>query len=546
MRISHDIDPQTWPELWRAAYRVLETEISESQLRAWIQPLEFKESRHGTNEQLEIFFEAPNDFSASWVRDRFKSHLQKAFGQITGQPCEVAILAKNGQVFEANTESSPPTSSRESNYLDNVSSSRDENVRPTFLAQEFLTPSQPIGERTHPAVENTSRMNPLAINPFDDHHDETPPYTGGVSGTIEPGDELISNPTITMSAPQEKARIIDSKLNPLYTFENFVVGASNEFAHASALAVAEHPAKQYNPFFIYSPPGLGKTHLLHAIGNHYLKRSANARVAYLSAEQFTNELVEAILRHKMDQFRSKFRNSFDLLLIDDIQFIVGKDRTEEEFFHTFNTLHSSKRQIVITSDRPPKEIEGLQERIRTRFEWGLLADIQPPEIETRIAVLKAKAERDDIYLTDEVATFLATYVKSNMRELEGTLVKMQAQASLSGAEISIEMAKAQLKNIVPEESNHYTAETILAAVAKFFDIKMSDFKSNTRARNISFPRQIAMYLIRKYTGMGYKEISAYFGGKNHSTIIYSCTKTEQSLDTDSEIRAAVEGIQNLL
>jgi chromosomal replication initiator protein len=331
-----------------------------------------------------------------------------------------------------------------------------------------------------------------------------------------------------------------------YTFENFVVGASNQFAHATAVAVADHPARQYNPLFLYSPPGLGKTHLLHAIGNRLMARNPNARVAYLSAEKFVNELIDALQHRRMPQFRAKYRDSFDMILIDDIQFIAGKNTSEEEFFHTFNALHSSKRQIVVSSDRPPKEIVNLEERVRTRFEWGLVADISPPEIETRIAILKTKAERDDIYLPDDVATFLATYIKSNVRELEGVLIRLQAQASLSGAEISLEMAKHELRNRVPDEGSNFTIDSIQNAVAKHFQLKVQELKATTRIRTVALPRQIAMYLIRKYTGMGFKEIGQYFGGKDHTTILHACHKIEAELDTDPVIREAVESIQNLL
>lgn len=344
----------------------------------------------------------------------------------------------------------------------------------------------------------------------------------------------------SVSAPQEGI------LDPKYTFDSFVVGNSNQFAHASAVAVAEHPARQYNPLFLYSHPGLGKTHLLHAIGNHVQKKNPGSRVAYLSAERFMNELIESIQHNRMSQFRTKYRDSYDLILIDDIQFIAGKAKTEEEFFHTFNALHSSKRQIVVTSDRPPKEIEGLEERIRTRFEWGLVADISPPEIETRIAILKAKAERDDIYLPDDVSTFLATHIKTNVRELEGFLIRLQAQSSLTGAEISLEMAKQELKMFVPEEGSHVTVEAIQVSVAKHFHLKMQDLKSATRARTVALPRQIAMYLIRKYTGMGFKEIGQYFGGKDHSTILHACQKIEKGLESDASIQKSVEDIQNLL
>jgi chromosomal replication initiator protein len=359
-----------------------------------------------------------------------------------------------------------------------------------------------------------------------------------------------SSPSYTNSAPPSvvvnATRSGNDHPDSRYTFDSFVVGASNQFAHAIAVAVAEQAERQYNPLFLYSPPGLGKTHLLHAIGNRLLAQNPNARVAYLSAEKFVNELIDALQHRRMPQFRAKYRDSFDMILIDDIQFIAGKNTSEEEFFHTFNALYSSKRQIVVSSDRPPKEIEGLEERVRTRFEWGLVADISPPEIETRIAILKAKAERDDIYLPDDVATFLASYIKSNVRELEGVLIRLQAQASLTGAEISLEMAKHELRTAVPDESSNFTIESIQQAVAKHYHLKVQDLKANTRIRTIALPRQIAMYLIRKYTGLGFKEIGNYFGGKDHTTILHACSKIEHGIDHDTVIREAVESIQNLL
>lgn len=352
-----------------------------------------------------------------------------------------------------------------------------------------------------------------------------------------------SGPTITSPRSSRPSHDLP---DPRYVFDGFVVGASNQFAHASAVAVAEQPARQYNPLFLYSPPGLGKTHLLHAIGNRLIAQNPDARVAYISAEKFVNELIDSLQHRRMPQFRAKYRDSYDMILIDDIQFIAGKSTSEEEFFHTFNALHSSKRQIVVSSDRSPKEIEGLEERVRTRFEWGLVADICPPEIETRIAILKAKAERDDIYLPDDVATFLASYIKSNVRELEGVLIRLQAQASLSGAEISLEMAKHELKAAVPTEGSNFTIESIQNAVVRHYNLKLLDLKAPSRARAIALPRQIAMYLIRKYTGLGFKEIGLYFGGKDHTTILHACSKIEAGLEGDHSIREAVESIQNLL
>jgi chromosomal replication initiator protein len=369
-----------------------------------------------------------------------------------------------------------------------------------------------------------------------------PQQVSAASAFVEP--LMHSNAGVVLQAGARMPQ--DFRFDSRYTFENFVVGASNQFAHASAVAVAEQPAKQYNPLFLYSPPGLGKTHLLNAIANHLLQANPQARVAYLSAEKFVNELIDSLQHRRMPEFRKKYRDTFDMILIDDIQFIATKKTSEEEFFHTFNALHSSKRQIVVASDRHPKEIEGLEERIRTRFEWGLIADITPPEIETRIAILKAKAERDDIYLPDDVATFLASYIKSNVRELEGVLIRLQAHASLTGAEISLEMAKHELRASIPEEGSHFTTEAIQNAVAKHFHIKVQELKNTSRAKAVSLPRHIAMFLIRKYTGMGFKEIGQCFGGKDHTTVMHGCTKIEQQIETNREIRDAVESIQNSL
>jgi len=357
--------------------------------------------------------------------------------------------------------------------------------------------------------------------------------------------------SLPQSFPAMDAEVFPSnrsspQIDPTHTFDTYVVGASNQFAHASAIAVAEKPAQEYNPLFLYSPPGLGKTHLLHAIANHFRSRNPQAKIAYLSAEQFVNEMVEALKTQQMTRFRNKYRNSFDMILIDDIQFLAGKERSEEEFFHTFNALHSSKRQIVVTSDRPPKEIEKLEERVKTRFLCGLVSDIQAPEIETRIAILKQKAERDDVYLPDEVATFLATHIKSNVRELEGTLIKLKAQASLTGAEISLEMAQKELRISDEQLTPALTVETIQAAVARHYQLKIHDLKGASRARSVARPRQIAIYLTRKYTELGLKEIGAHFGGRDHSTVLHACETIETGLEADPSIREAVEGIQNLL
>jgi chromosomal replication initiator protein len=497
MRTTLNIDTQEWPELWQAAYRILEQTVVPGQLQAWIQPLELVNTERSEG-GLKVHLAAANDFSANWVRDYYRKAIEDAFAQVTGSSCELILTVKEDAGHDASVASSSIS------YEDSI---------PEY-SQDVRMGASGV----------SSTPNPISIS-------NTP------SGVLVSGGH---------SAASSSSSARELSMETRYTFESFVVGASNQFAHASAVAVAEQPGRQYNPLFLYSPPGLGKTHLLHAIGNHFLSNNPNGRVLYCSAERFVNELVESVQKGKMSQFRAKYRDSYDLLLIDDIQFIAKKTASEEEFFHTFNALHSSKRQIVVTSDRPPKEIDGLEERVRTRFEWGLIADICPPEIETRIAILKAKAERDDIYLPDDVATFLASYIKTNVRELEGVLIRLQAQASLTGAEISLEMAKQELKTAIPEEGSHFTIESIQNAVAKHFHIKLQDLKSSSRARPVALPRQIAMFLVRKYTGLGYKEIGMYFGGKDHSTVMHGCKKIEEEFESDPAVHESVESIQNLL
>jgi len=333
---------------------------------------------------------------------------------------------------------------------------------------------------------------------------------------------------------------IGDPLNQNYSFENFVVGNSNQFAHAASLAVATNPAKAYNPLFIYGGVGLGKTHLLNAIGNFITNKSI--QICYVSSENFMNELINSIRYDKMVIFREKFRG-IEVLLIDDIQFIAGKERTQEEFFHTFNSLYESQKQIVVTSDKFPKEIPYLEERLRSRFEWGLIADIQPPEIETKIAILKNKAYSNNIPLPDDVAFFLAENIKSNIRELEGSLIRIGAFASLTESEINLNIAKEVLKEIILNKKKEVSIDTIQKAVASFFKIKVSDLNSNKKLKIFTLPRQVAMYLSRKLTNLSFPEIGISFGGKDHSTVIYSVNKINKQIESDSFIKEAVNSIK---
>jgi len=335
---------------------------------------------------------------------------------------------------------------------------------------------------------------------------------------------------------QEKTNLLHDKK---YTFNSFVVGPSNQFAHASAKAVSEAPGRAYNPLFIYSGVGLGKTHLVNAIGHFVQSKAPRARVAYLSSEQFTNELISHLSHKTMDAFRLKYRN-MDILIIDDIQFMAGKERTQEEFFHTFNTLYEAEKQIVLTSDRQPKEIPDIEERLRSRFEAGLIADIQPPDLETRIAILKKKADLQHIRLPDAVAEYLATILKNNIRELEGGLMRLGAIASLTNTDITVDLAKSEMKHLANLREKVITNELIQKIVAESFGVKPSDLKSKRRTRTVVLPRQVAMYLCRQLAGSSLPDIGNFFGGKDHSTVIHSCKVIEEKREKDPELKARIE------
>lgn len=339
---------------------------------------------------------------------------------------------------------------------------------------------------------------------------------------------------------------INHSLNPHYSFERFVVGPCNQFAHAASVAVAEQPAKNYNPLFIYGEVGLGKTHLLNAIGFHALSLHKDMNVVYVSAEEFMNELINSIRYDRMPKFREKYRN-IDCLLIDDIQFMAGKERTQEEFFHTFNTLHDSGKQIVVTSDKFPKDIPNLESRLRSRFEWGLIADIQPPEIETKIAIIEKKAQENNVVLPHNVAYYVASHVESNIRELEGYLIRISAFSSLTGKEIDMNLTKEVLKKILKRnEKEDVTIEEILKTVAGKLNIKLSDIKSQKKNKNLVLSRQIAMYLSRKMTASSFPDIGEKIGGRDHSTVIYANNKMKKALEEDTNLKNIIQGIEETL
>src|SRR5262244_195884 len=346
--------------------------------------------------------------------------------------------------------------------------------------------------------------------------------------------------------PDRRLRAVHAALNPKYTFANFVVGASNQFAHAASKAVATQPGDHYNPLFIYGGVGLGKTHLVNAIGHQILERQILVRIAYLSSEAFMNDLIASLRRDRMSDFKERFRR-VDVLILDDVQLLAGRERTQEEFFHTFNTLYDHRRQIVLTSDKVPKEIPDLEERLRNRFEWGLIADIQPPDVETRVAILEKKAELEGIELPQEVAIFIATNIDSNVRELEGSLTRLGAFASLNKCPITVDFAREVLQSVLRDRGDRIiTIESIQKAVCEFFSIRPNDLRSKKRTRTVALPRQVAMYLCRRHTNASFPVIGDRFGGRDHSTVIHAAQVIERRVREDPTFRATVERLERLL
>ena len=336
-----------------------------------------------------------------------------------------------------------------------------------------------------------------------------------------------------------------STLNPKYTFDTFVVGNNNRFAHAAALAVGNEPAKSYNPLFLYGGVGLGKTHLMHAIGNRILENKKNANVLYVTSEKFTNQLINAIKDNKNEFFRNKYRN-IDVLLIDDIQFIARKERVQEEFFHTFNTLYEEGKQIILSSDKPPRDIQFLEDRLKSRFEWGLLADISCPDYETRLAILRKKAQDENIIIDDVILSDIANKIDSNIRELEGVFNKIVARASLTHSPITIELAEMIINEFISESEKVISAEFIQETVAKYFSIDKNDLAGNKRSNDIAFPRQIAMYLCREVANMSYPQIGVDFGGRDHSTVMHACKKIEKEVKEKLNTKLIVDSVKNII
>lgn len=358
-------------------------------------------------------------------------------------------------------------------------------------------------------------------------------------------DEVTEDKNVVLNQPNTNSSYPNSTLNPKYTFDTFVVGNNNRFAHAAALAVAEAPATAYNPLFIYGGVGLGKTHLMHAIANEILINNRNANILYVTSEKFTNQLINAIKDNKNEMFRNKYRN-IDVLLIDDIQFIAGKERIQEEFFHTFNTLHESGKQIIISSDRPPKDINLLEDRLKSRFEWGLIADISNPDYETRLAILRKKAQLDNIIIDDDVLVNIATHIDTNIRELEGALNKLIAYSTLSNSPITIELSNKAISDVVSHHNKVLSIEYIQEVCAKYFNVTVEDLKGSRRSADIAFARQVAMYFCRDVANLSTPKIGLAFGKRDHSTVMHGCNKIANEIKENTNTKLIVETVKNSL
>ncbi len=372
--------------------------------------------------------------------------------------------------------------------------------------------------------------------------------SGGTAGSTKPTTQTRPASISTNRVEEMTARptIRETPFNPNNTFDTYVVGNNNNFAHAAASAVAQAPGKSYNPLFLYGGVGLGKTHLLHAIGQHVLAHRRNVKVTYVSSEKFTNEYIDGIQNNSLAKFRKKYRQS-DLLLIDDVQFLAGKERIQEEFFHTFNALHEAHRQIVLTCDRPASELQNLEQRLISRFEWGLVTDLQPPEVETRIAILRKKAQSLEVRIPDDIINFIATRIRANIRRLEGALVRVASYAALTGKTLNAEIAEGLLRDILSEEGRLVISiEAIQKKVAEHYDIRLADMTSKRRPENIAFPRQVAMFLSRQLTGNSLTTIGETFGGRDHGTVMHACRLIKDRMEVDASVRQTVNFLERQL
>ncbi|MEA4882774.1 MAG: chromosomal replication initiator protein DnaA [Clostridia bacterium] len=512
--------PDDLNAVWTDVLRVLENELSRPSFDAWLRsstPLSLSDDT--------LVVEVPHEFARDWLESRYSALLSEVLRSLSGRDIRIRFVARRGSNQSSETNREKQTFGNES------AGAGYENSPAVHTAPEGFSGTS--GASSADSYSGSSAAM------------HSRPSTGSSSGSSVPGRASASSGVQGQkNSPESRSmdEVPDAILNPKYTFESFVVGNSNHFANAAALAVSDAPGKAYNPLFIYGGVGLGKTHLMQAIGHHVLGQNSSARVVYVPCEQFTNDLIHAIRYDRTVEFRGRYR-SVDLLMIDDIQFLAGKERTQEEFFHTFNTLYEAGKQIVISSDRPPKEIATLESRLRSRFEWGLITDIQAPDLETRIAILKKKAASEQMDVPNDALVYVAGQIHSNIRELEGALIRVTAFAALNNREITPQLAAEVLKDMLPSSRpKQISVELIQRTVADYYSLEVSEMRARSRVRTVSMPRQVAMYLCRELTELSLPKIGEGFGGRDHTTVIHACEKIQQDIKADQALSLTVKEI----
>lgn len=506
-------------QLWNRLLTTIQSRINRQNFDVWFAQLKLLEVG-----SAEVYLEVPSSHFQEWIRDNYEGLILSELERLSGQRFNLVFLQAGSPAAQQFLQRQELPTGQPSN------GSAQHAPHMAGPSDHGHSPSMGVLNGASNGVSNGVHGN-VASNGVED----TRPGLMHAGGDGNPRPDAASQPPVSTFS-----------LNPDKTFATFVVGSSNQFAHAAAMAVADNPAKTYNPLFLFGQVGLGKTHLLNAIGNKILQDNPRARVIYLSSEQFVNELINSIGEQRMNEFRNKYRDNCDALLVDDIQFLAGKVRTQEEFFYTFNALHSSGKQIVVTSDKFPKEIQGLEERLRNRFEWGLIADIQPPDLETKVAILKRKASRDGIVIPDDVAMYIASNSKSNIRELEGILIRLTAAASFYRKPVDLAFTQTTLRDLLETAQKSVNIESIQDAVCRHFDIKLADLKGQRKNKQLVWPRQLAMYLCRKHTSSSFPEIGQKFGSRDHTTVIYAVKKVEEALSKDEEAILQVRSIEKSL
>ncbi len=532
--------------VWESCVSNLQNELPAQQFNTWIRPLRVEES----SEKL-LRLLAPNRFVLDWVNDKFRDRIQELLNEQKDECHRVLEIqvAPRKTGFQAAVQASSPANGGAFNHS-NGSNSSSSPIQDPVLSGSNLNGTVASGQTnmmnghaSAPAVNPIAAVSPGYGQANGHTSHQANGFANGADGLSEFRDAVSESSTPLVSRTEVEGGIQHkSNLNSGFIFSNFVVGKSNQLGLAAATQVAENPGDSYNPLFIYGGVGLGKTHLMHAIGNALIQRKPGARVVYLHSERFVADMVKALQLNAINDFKRYYR-SVDALLIDDIQFFANKERSQEEFFHTFNALLEGGQQIILTCDRYPKEIDGLEERLKSRFGWGLTVAIEPPELETRVAILKRKAEQAAMNLPNDAAFFIAQRIRSNVRELEGALKRVIANAHFTGREISVELVREALKDLLALQDRLVSVDNIQRIVAEYYKIKVSDLHSKRRSRSVARPRQVAMYLAKDLTHHSLPEIGEVFGGRDHTTVLHACRKIKELLESDADIR---EDVKNLL